>query len=132
ALHGRDEDVFDVDPMTLPGAARLIAADHEDGWNVEAPRGHQVRGRCLVARREADHAIELCAFHGDLDVVHDEVATREDVTSGMRGADDEIARRRGPNLKRDTARGADLFLDDPGDAVEVAEADCKLRGAVDD
>ena len=76
-----EEDVLDVDVLAVVLAARLIAADDEDRRDVEAARRHQMRGRRLVAGRQADHAVELRAFDGDLHVVHDEVAAGEDVAA---------------------------------------------------
>ena len=131
-LHAADEDVLDVDVLAVELAARLVAADDEDGRDVEAARRHEVRGRGLVARGQADHAVELRALDRDLHVVHDEVARGQDVAARAARADDEVARRRGADLEGQAAGGADRLLDDRGDAVEVAEADRQLRGAVDD
>ena len=83
-LHRADEHVFDVDVLAVVVAARLVAADDEDRRDVEAAGGHQVRRRRLVARRQADHAVELRAFDGDLHVVDDEVAAREHVAAAAR------------------------------------------------
>jgi hypothetical protein len=91
-----------------------------------------VRGRRLVARRQADHAVELRALHGDLHVVHHQVATRQHVAALGTGADDEVAWRRRPDFEGQAAGVADGFFHDLGDPVQVAEADGQLRRAVDD
>ena len=104
-LHAADEHVLDVDVLAVELAARLVAADDEDRRDVEAPRGHQVRGRRLVARGQADHAVELRALDGDLHVVDDEVAAGQDVAARPARADDEVARRGGADLERQAAGG---------------------------
>ncbi len=82
-LHRADEHLLDVDVLALVVPARLIAADDEDGRDVEATGRHQVRRRRLVARRQADHAVELCALDGNLHVVDDEVAARQHVAAAL-------------------------------------------------
>ena len=78
ALHGAEEHIFDVDVLAEVLAARVIAADDEDASGMlKRPGGHQVRRRRLVAGGEADHAVELRALDGDLHVVHDEIAARQ-------------------------------------------------------
>src|SRR6185503_13936574 len=130
-LHGAEEHVLDVDVLAEVFTARLVAADDEDRRHVEASRRHEVRRRGLVARGEADHAVELRALDRDLHVVDDEIAARQQVTAAAAGADDEIARRRRAYLERYAAGRADLFLDDLRDPIEMAEADGELGGAVD-
>ena len=56
-------------------------------------RRHQVPRRGLVAGGEANHAVELRAFDLHLNVIHDQVAARQDVVATVAGAVDEIARR---------------------------------------
>ena len=112
---------FDV--LALEVSARLIAAHYENRRDVEASRRHQMRGRRFVARRQAHHAVELCAFDRNLHVVDDEVAARQHIAACGAGADDEVARRGSTDLERHAAGIAHGLLDDLGDAVEVAEAD---------
>ena len=131
-LHRADEHLFDVHVLALVVATRLVAADDEDGRDVESAGGHQVRRRRLVARRQADHAVELSALDRDLHVVDDQVPAGQHVAAAGAGADDEIARRGGTDLEGESARFAHRFLDDLGDAIEMAEADRQLRRAVDD
>src|SRR6266513_1445062 len=57
-------------------SARLVPAHHENRRDVEAARGHQMRGRRLVARRQTDHAVELRALDRDLHVVDDQIPPR--------------------------------------------------------
>ena len=99
---------------------------------LNRPAAIRCAGRRLVARRQADHAVELRALDGDLHVVDDEVAAGEHVAAAGAGADDEVARRGGADLERQAAGVADRLLDDLRDAVEVAEADRQLGRAVDD
>ena len=87
-------------------------------------------GNGLVARGEADHAVELRAFDLHLDVVRDQVAHRQDVVAAMAGAMDEVARRGGADLEWQAAGVADRVFHDLGDAVEMAEADGELRRRV--
>ena len=131
-LHRADEHVFDVHVLALIVPARLIPADDEDGGDVEAACCHQMRGRRLVTRRQADHAVELRALDGDLHVVDDQVAAGQHVAASFGRADDEVAGRRGANLERKAAGLSNGVLDDACDAVQVAEADCQLRRAVHD
>ena len=88
---GAEEHFLDVHVMVVVLPLALIAADHQDGRNVEARRRHQMAGHGLVAGGEADHAVELRAFDLHLDVVGDQVAARQDVVAGAAGAVDEVA-----------------------------------------
>jgi len=117
--------------MALLLAAALVAADDQDGGNVEAAGGHQVGRRRLVARGQADHAVELGAFYGYLHVIHDQIARGENVAAPGTGTDDEVAGSGGADLEGPAASFAHGILHDPGDAVEVTEADRELRGGVD-
>jgi hypothetical protein len=94
-LHRSEKHVLDVDMLAFVVSGRLIAAHYENRRDVESTRGHEMRWRRLVARRQADHAVELRAFDRDLHVVDDEVAAREHVAAGRAGADDEVAQRGG-------------------------------------
>jgi hypothetical protein len=116
-LHAAHEDVLDVDVHAAELAARLVAADDEDGRDVEAPRRHQMRGRRLVARGQADHPVELRALHGDLHVVDHEVTRGKDVPARAPRGDDEVARRRGADLEGQPPGGPDGLLDDGRHAV---------------
>jgi hypothetical protein len=118
--------------LALIVAARLVAADDEDRRDVESAGGHQVRRRCLVARREADHAVQLRALDRDLHVVDDQIPARQHVAAAGAGADDEVARRGRADLEGKSAGVADGVLHHLGDAVEMTEADGQLRRAVDD
>src|SRR4030095_10557247 len=131
-LHRADEHLFDVDVLAVVVTARLISADHQDRRDVEAASRHQMCRRRLVARREADHPVELRAFDRDLHVVDDEVAAGEHVAAAGAGADDEVAGRGRANLEWQPTRLAYGVLDDSGDAVEMAEADRQLRRTVHD
>src|SRR5262249_53263413 len=105
---------------------------HEDRWNVEATGGHQMGRWRLVARREADHAVELRAFDRDLHVVDDEIAAGQHVAAARTSTDDEIAWSCGAYFEGETAGLANRIFHNLRDAVEMAEADCQLRRAVDD
>src|SRR5262249_9477769 len=100
--------------------------------DVEAPGRHQLARRGLVARGEAEHAVEQRPFHLHLDVVGDEVARGENVAAAAPGAGHEIARRRGADLERQAPRRADRLLGRARDAVEVRETARELRRAVHD
>ena len=63
SLRRQQEDLFDVRFAALGEPGVLVAARDDDGRDVEAPGRHQVRGGRLVARAEADHAVELRALH---------------------------------------------------------------------
>src|SRR5690606_24103491 len=65
--------VFHIDRLAVDLARRLVAADDEQGGNVEAGGGHQVARRGLVAARQADHAVEQGGFHLYFDIVGDNV-----------------------------------------------------------
>jgi hypothetical protein len=131
-VHRVDEHLFDVDVLALVFAARLVAAGHEDRRNVQARRRHQLAGHGLVARGQADHAVELRAFDRDLDVVGDQVTRRQHVGAACARAGDEVARRRGADLEGHAARGTDRLLDLDRDLVEVAVAGRELGARVDD
>ena len=91
---------------------RLVAADDEQGRDVEAGRRHQVAGHGLVAGGEADHAVELGALDLHLDVVHDQVAARQDVGAAAAGAMNKVAGGGGAHLEGQAAGRADRLLDD--------------------
>ena len=73
------EHLLDVDVLALVLAGALVAADDDDRRDVQPARGHELARRGLVARREADHAVEQRAFDLHLDVGRDQVARRQDV-----------------------------------------------------
>ena len=49
--------------IAVDAAGLLIAADHQNGRDVEPCCRHQVAGRGLVAAGQADHPIEQRGFH---------------------------------------------------------------------
>ena len=71
--------LLDIDVLPFVKAATLIAADHGDGGNIHAARGHQLAGQRLIAGREANHPIQKRAINLHFDVGGDEIAGRQDV-----------------------------------------------------
>src|ERR1019366_9685439 len=130
-MPGAEEALFDIDMMSLVLARRLVAADHDERWDIEPGGGHELsRGR-LVAGSKADHAVEEGAFDRHLDVIHDQIAARQDVAAAMTGAGDEVTRSGRAYLERQAPGGADGIFGLGGDTVEMAEADCQVGGRVD-
>src|SRR6202034_4902314 len=118
-----EEHVLDVAVPALVGAAGLVAAGDDDRRDVQPGGGHQLARRGLVAGREADHAVQLRAFHLHLDVVGDQVAGGQDVPAAVPGAVNEVARGGGAHLEADSSGRLDRPLGTAGDLVQVAEAD---------
>ena len=79
SLRRQQEDLFDVRFAALGEPGVLVPARDDDSGDVEAPGRHQVRGGRLVARAEADHAVELRALDRRLDVIDDQIAAGQDV-----------------------------------------------------
>ena len=130
-MHGADENFFDVHMLALVLATGLVAARDDQGGDIQASRRHDLSWHGLVAGGQADHAIELGALDGDLNVVGDEVARGQDVAAPCTGAGDEIAGCAGPYFERNGAGIPNRLLDDDRHLVQVAEAACQLRGGVD-
>ena len=93
--------------------------------------GHELSRCRLVAGGKADHAVEESAFDHHFDVIHDQIATGQDVAAAMTGAGNEVARGGRAHLEGKAAGGADGFFNLGSDAIEMAEADCQIGGRVD-
>src|SRR5262249_57099142 len=91
-ITGFQKYFLDIDVLTAIFAALLIAADDDDGRDIEPPRRHQLAWRCLVAGRKTKHAVEQRAFDLDLDVARDQIAGWEDIGSTAANTRNEIAR----------------------------------------
>ena len=124
----RFEYVFDIDRFVMQPSACLIAADHQNARDIEPRCRHQMRGCRLVAARQTHHAVKHCTLDRNLDIVHQQIARRHQITPTATRSRDEITWRRGLDLERQATRFANTLLDDPGDLVEVAEADRNLGG----
>src|SRR4029450_6352648 len=115
-----------------PAAAALVSADDDDRGQIQARRGHQVRGSGLVAGGQEHDSVEHRPFDGGLDVVNDEVPGGHEVSGFAPGTGDEIAWRGCANVEREPAGFADRVGDAGGYAVKVREAHRQLRGRIDD
>ena len=111
-------------------AAGLIAADHENGGDIQSASGHEVRRRCLVAGRQADYSVQLRPLHLYLYIIHDQVTAAENVASTATH-EDKIAGGSRPYLEREPTCGPDRILDNFSHTIQMAETDGKLRRAVD-
>src|SRR6202012_3503135 len=78
----------------------------DEGRDVQPGRRHELAGYGLVARRQADHAVQLRALDRHLDVGRDQVAGGQDVPAVLARAGDEVTRRGGAHLERQAARPA--------------------------
>ena len=118
---GLKEDLLDIDMLAPIGTAALIAADHHNGRNIHPARRHELAGERLVTGGEAHHPVEQGALDLHFDVGGDEIARRQNVGAVSASAGDEITRRGGANLKRQSTGVANLALHFHGDAVEMGK-----------
>ena len=117
--------------VALVMATCLKAAGHHEGRYVQSSCRHELTWHCLVARSQANHAVHLRAFDGHFDVIRDEVACCQHISTARTGTGDEIAGGSSSDFHWYCPRIADGLLEDLGNLIKVAVTACQFAAGVD-